>query len=74
MWLSCNMFQLRCLLHNQAVECLRMAFYHAPPLQKDMAALALAHTLRSAGRPVDALTMAQMAIQVRAVLENTPFH
>lgn len=48
----------------QAVACYRRAFVHAPMKYKDMALVGLANTMQMADKAVDAITLAQMAIQV----------
>lgn len=48
----------------QAVACYRRAFVNAPINYKDMALIGLANTLQLADEAVDAITLAQMAIQI----------
>jgi tetratricopeptide (TPR) repeat protein len=49
---------------NQAIECLRRAFFFAGSGQKDVALVSIANVLQMSGYTVDAVTAMQMAIQV----------
>jgi tetratricopeptide (TPR) repeat protein len=49
---------------SQAIECLRSAFFFAPPHHKDVALLGLGNVLHRALHSVDAITVIQMSIQI----------